>query len=32
LSFLVSLAHPGGRVMQEKVEPDGAPLASPDPA
>jgi len=30
ISFLVALAHPGGRVMQEKVELDGAPVPSPD--
>jgi hypothetical protein len=32
ISFLVALAHPGGRVLHEKVEPDGAPVSSPDPA
>jgi hypothetical protein len=32
ISFLVALAHPGGRVLQEKVEPDDAPVPSRDPA
>ena len=30
VSFLVALAHPGGRVTQEKVE--GAPATAPEPA
>jgi hypothetical protein len=32
LSFLVALAHPGGRVLHERVEVDGNPVPSPDPA
>ena len=32
VSFLAALLHPGGRVTQERVEVDGAPVPTPDPA
>ena len=32
VSFFVALAHPGGRVTEERVEVDKDPMPSPDPA
>ncbi len=32
VSFFIALAHPGGRVLHEKVEPDGASVPNPDRA